>query len=42
MFLICVFQHTETIQSVFLTYFRILKKATDSVLLPSVLEGLAK
>ncbi|XP_052772376.1 nucleolar complex protein 3 homolog [Mya arenaria] len=34
--------HTETIQAVFLTYFRILKKATSSVLFPSVLEGLAK
>ncbi|XP_052254466.1 nucleolar complex protein 3 homolog [Dreissena polymorpha] len=34
--------HTETIQTVFLTYFRILKKATHSVLFPSVLEGLAK
>lgn len=34
--------HTETIQTVFLTYFRILKKATSSVLFPSVLEGLAK
>lgn len=34
--------HTETIQSVFLTFFRILKNATNSVLFPSVLEGLAK
>ncbi|KAL5021006.1 hypothetical protein ScPMuIL_000161 [Solemya velum] len=34
--------HTETIQAVFLTYFRILKKAEDSVLLPAVLEGLAR
>ncbi|XP_053407293.1 nucleolar complex protein 3 homolog [Mercenaria mercenaria] len=34
--------HTETIQAVFLTYFRILKKATSSVLFPFVLEGLAK
>ncbi|KAL1263949.1 hypothetical protein QQF64_004304 [Cirrhinus molitorella] len=34
--------HTETLNIVFLTYFRILKKAQKSVLLPSVLEGLAK
>ncbi|KAL5471037.1 hypothetical protein EMCRGX_G029111 [Ephydatia muelleri] len=33
---------TETIKLVFLTYFRILKHATNSPLLPSVLEGLAK
>lgn len=35
-------QHTETLNIVFLIYFRILKKAQKSVLLPSVLEGLAK
>ncbi|XP_072523779.1 nucleolar complex protein 3 homolog isoform X2 [Salminus brasiliensis] len=34
--------HTETLNIVFLIYFRILKKAQRSVLLPSVLEGLAK
>ncbi|XP_022110470.1 nucleolar complex protein 3 homolog isoform X2 [Acanthaster planci] len=34
--------HTEIIQSVFATYFRILKKASNSVLLSSVLEGLSK
>ena len=33
---------TETIQFVFLTYFRVLKEAQDSSLLPSVLEGLAR
>ncbi|KAM3860006.1 nucleolar complex protein 3 homolog [Diretmus argenteus] len=33
--------HTETLNIVFLIYFRILKKAQKSVLLPSVLEGLA-
>ncbi|KAJ8025806.1 Nucleolar complex protein 3-like [Holothuria leucospilota] len=33
---------TEIIQSVFATYFRVLKTASDSSLLPSVLEGLAK
>ncbi|XP_038155661.1 nucleolar complex protein 3 homolog [Cyprinodon tularosa] len=33
--------HTETLNIVFLTYFRILKKAQRSVLLPAVLEGLA-
>lgn len=37
-----VFQHTETLNIVFLIYFRILKKAQKSVLLPAVLEGLAK
>uniref|UniRef100_A0A8C3GJN5 Nucleolar complex protein 3 homolog n=1 Tax=Cairina moschata TaxID=8855 RepID=A0A8C3GJN5_CAIMO len=35
-------QHTETLNVVFLTYFRILKKAQKSPLLPAVLEGLAK
>lgn len=35
-------QHTETLNIVFLVYFRILKKAQKSVLLPAVLEGLAK
>ncbi|NP_001088273.1 nucleolar complex protein 3 homolog [Xenopus laevis] len=34
--------NTETLNIVFLTYFRILKRAQKSVLLPSVLEGLAK
>ncbi|KAK2865975.1 hypothetical protein Q7C36_002031 [Tachysurus vachellii] len=34
--------HTETLNIVFLIYFRILKKAKKSILLPSVLEGLAK
>ncbi|XP_063076866.1 nucleolar complex protein 3 homolog isoform X2 [Engraulis encrasicolus] len=34
--------HTETLNIVFLIYFRILKKAQKSVLLPAVLEGLAK
>ncbi|NXI63352.1 NOC3L protein, partial [Anseranas semipalmata] len=34
--------HTETLDVVFLTYFRILKKAQKSPLLPAVLEGLAK
>ncbi|XP_051958764.1 nucleolar complex protein 3 homolog [Xyrauchen texanus] len=34
--------HTETLNIVFLIYFRILKKAHKSILLPSVLEGLAK
>ncbi|XP_048407397.2 nucleolar complex protein 3 homolog isoform X2 [Stegostoma tigrinum] len=34
--------HTEILNVVFLTYFRILKKAQKSVLLPGVLEGLAK
>ncbi|XP_061564213.1 nucleolar complex protein 3 homolog [Cololabis saira] len=33
--------HTETLNIVFLIYFRILKKAQKSVLLPTVLEGLA-
>uniref|UniRef100_A0A7N5ZUE1 Nucleolar complex protein 3 homolog n=1 Tax=Anabas testudineus TaxID=64144 RepID=A0A7N5ZUE1_ANATE len=32
--------HTETLNIVFLIYFRILKKAQKSVLLPAVLEGL--
>ncbi|TPX36912.1 hypothetical protein SmJEL517_g00999 [Synchytrium microbalum] len=34
--------HTETLKYVFVTYFRILKEAEDSPLLPAVLEGLAK
>ncbi|KAM9411729.1 nucleolar complex protein 3 homolog [Salvelinus alpinus] len=34
--------HTETLNIVFLIYFRILKKAQKSILLPAVLEGLAK
>ncbi|XP_043912597.1 nucleolar complex protein 3 homolog [Protopterus annectens] len=34
--------HTETLDIVFLTYFRIIKRAQKSVLLPVVLEGLAK
>ncbi|XP_064602722.1 nucleolar complex protein 3 homolog isoform X2 [Liolophura sinensis] len=34
--------HTEVIQAVFLTYFRILKSEKKPPLLPSVLEGLAK
>lgn len=34
--------HTETLNIVFLIYFRILKKAQKSILLPSVLEGLAR
>lgn len=34
--------HTETLNIVFLTYFRILKRAQKSLLLPAVLEGLAK
>ncbi|XP_067909377.1 LOW QUALITY PROTEIN: nucleolar complex protein 3 homolog [Heterodontus francisci] len=34
--------HTEILNIMFLTYFRILKKAQKSVLLPGVLEGLAK
>ncbi|XP_068955374.1 nucleolar complex protein 3 homolog [Petaurus breviceps papuanus] len=34
--------HTETLNMVFVTYFRILKKAQRSPLLPAVLEGLAK
>ncbi|ETE61694.1 Nucleolar complex protein 3-like protein, partial [Ophiophagus hannah] len=34
--------HTETLNIVFLTYFRILKKAQKSPLVPAVLEGLAK
>ncbi|XP_059803555.1 nucleolar complex protein 3 homolog [Hypanus sabinus] len=34
--------HTEILNIVFLTYFRILKKAQKSVVLPAVLEGLAK
>ncbi|KAJ7987723.1 hypothetical protein DPEC_G00329450 [Dallia pectoralis] len=34
--------HTETLNMVFLIYFRILKKAEKSILLSSVLEGLAK
>uniref|UniRef100_A0A3B5MRX5 Nucleolar complex protein 3 homolog n=1 Tax=Xiphophorus couchianus TaxID=32473 RepID=A0A3B5MRX5_9TELE len=33
--------HTETLNIIFLIYFRILKKAQRSVLLPAVLEGLA-
>ncbi|XP_013878772.1 nucleolar complex protein 3 homolog [Austrofundulus limnaeus] len=33
--------HTETLNIVFLVFFRILKKAQKSVLLPAVLEGLA-
>ncbi|KAM8889197.1 nucleolar complex protein 3 homolog [Synchiropus picturatus] len=33
--------HTETLNIVFLIYFRILKKSQKSVLLPAVLEGLA-
>ncbi|ELK36645.1 Nucleolar complex protein 3 like protein [Myotis davidii] len=35
-------KHTETLNIVFVTYFRILKKAQRSPLLPAVLEGLAK
>ncbi|KAI9101743.1 CBF/Mak21 family-domain-containing protein [Phlyctochytrium arcticum] len=35
-------RHTETLKFVFLTYFRILKNAPTSPLLPSVLEGLAR
>ncbi|KAK2496919.1 hypothetical protein MC885_005735 [Smutsia gigantea] len=35
-------KHTETLNIVFVTYFRILKKAQKSPLLPAVLEGLAK
>ncbi|XP_037659791.1 nucleolar complex protein 3 homolog isoform X2 [Choloepus didactylus] len=34
--------HTETLNIVFVTYFRILKKAQRSPLLPAVLEGLAR
>lgn len=34
--------YTETLNAVFLSYFRILKKAQRSPLLPVVLEGLAK
>ncbi|KAG0270631.1 hypothetical protein DFQ27_002622 [Actinomortierella ambigua] len=34
--------HTETLKMVFVTYFRILKNASSSPLLPAVLEGLAK
>ncbi|XP_041476468.1 nucleolar complex protein 3 homolog isoform X2 [Lytechinus variegatus] len=34
--------HTEIVQIVFATYFRILKRASHSVMLPAVLEGLAK
>ncbi|TPX44216.1 hypothetical protein SeLEV6574_g04632 [Synchytrium endobioticum] len=34
--------HTETLKHVFATYFRVLKHAEDSPLLPAVLEGLAK
>ncbi|MEJ1276645.1 hypothetical protein NN561_007553 [Cricetulus griseus] len=34
--------HTETLNIVFVTYFRILKKGQRSPLLPAVLEGLAK
>ncbi|XP_038678333.1 nucleolar complex protein 3 homolog [Scyliorhinus canicula] len=34
--------HTDILNIVFLTYFRILKKAQKSLLLPGVLEGLAK
>lgn len=34
--------HTETLNIVFVTYFRILKKAQRSPLLPAVVEGLAK
>nr|XP_020819762.1 nucleolar complex protein 3 homolog isoform X2 [Phascolarctos cinereus] len=34
--------HTEMLNMVFVTYFRILKKAQRSPLLPAVLEGLAK
>ena len=37
-----IFQHTEIVQIVFATYFRILKRASQSLMLPSVLEGLAK
>ncbi|KAK5850357.1 hypothetical protein PBY51_001245 [Eleginops maclovinus] len=33
--------HTETLNIVFLIYFRIMKKAQKSVLIPAVLEGLA-
>lgn len=36
------FCHQEMLQNVFLTYFRIIKQAQDSPLLPLVLEGLAK
>ncbi|KAJ3174945.1 Nucleolar complex protein 3 [Geranomyces variabilis] len=35
-------RHTETLKFVFLIYFRILKNATNSPLLPAVLEGLAR
>lgn len=34
--------HTEAMSIVFLTYFRILKKAQNFLLLPEVLENLAK
>ncbi|XP_059147297.1 nucleolar complex protein 3 homolog [Physella acuta] len=34
--------HTEIIQAVFETYIRVIKLASDSALLPAVLEGLAK
>ncbi|KAG0228530.1 hypothetical protein BGW41_003390 [Actinomortierella wolfii] len=34
--------HTETLKLVFVTYFRILKNASNSPLLPAALEGLAK
>ncbi|GFO36172.1 nucleolar complex protein 3 homolog [Plakobranchus ocellatus] len=34
--------HTEIIQAVFETYIRVIKTAADSVLLPAVLEGLAR
>ena len=40
--ILSVLQHTETLNIVFVTYFRILKKAQRSPLLPAVLEGLAK
>ncbi|KAI8825104.1 CBF/Mak21 family-domain-containing protein [Fimicolochytrium jonesii] len=35
-------RHTETLKFVFLIYFRILKNASNSPLLPAVLEGLAR
>ena len=35
-------QHTEIIQAVFETYIRVIKLAAESILLPVVLEGLAR
>jgi hypothetical protein len=42
MILFLLFQHTQIVSIIFLTYFRILKHAKESKLLSTVLAGLAK